>query len=314
MRIAHLTRNIAVLFGILLIAAALLVVLLTASARAVRAESNLSPMANTPSVTSQQTSLTPLLTAAGEYTMYMPIMHMPPQPFTFVEAFNDPTCSRWRTQYFDASMPFPPGPWLSYCDTRMVDAHHRDTNGVYSLKNGAAWNSWVYTSPVVLADSTHFTITADGQATIDLWASSWGIYFNGNADHTQFYTVQIHNTGVPDLDTPPHVSLRRWDYFQGTSSDPNELLWYKTCKRCNPANFGFNRIIVKRIGNYVAVYAGDTPTFNYPLAAFFLPEYTGPGYTGVGLYTGNFEFMHWDNTPAFQVDNFEVEPVFYAAP
>ena len=254
-----------------------------------------------------------LLSTTNAYSIYLPIVYKPvppPQPFQYIESFDDPACSGWPVRAFNPNDPFPPGPWVARCEKA---AGWDPTNNVYGVNTVSAWNSWIYPAPVVLADPLNFTITVDGQPVQDgLWASSWGVYFNANADRTKFYTFQLYQDGVPDLNTSPTFGVRRWDDFHGTSDDDNVIVIQKRCKSCFNSTFSWNRVIIRRTGSAVTIYAGDAyypPALYQPVAQIGLPDYTGAAYNGVGFYHGNFEFMYWSNNTAYQFDRLIIDPV-----
>lgn len=257
------------------------------------------------------------LSPSSAFSTFLPLLirHFP--AFAFNDTFAiDRACNGWPVHSLDLNEPNPPGPWSAHCGNEKLSPKTYSVNGVYSFKTGAAWNSWIYPAPVVLADPRNFTITVDGKSAQDfMWASSWGVYFNANASRTRFYTVQIYQTGVVDLDTSPDYSVRRWDNFTGGATDDNLILVpLRKCRLCQAADFEWNRIIIRRQGDLVYIYAGDTynpAAFDRPLIILSLPAYTGSEYTGVGLYQGNFEWMNWHgDEPSFQADNFNAFPVY----
>ncbi|HET7088172.1 MAG TPA: hypothetical protein VFL17_05935 [Anaerolineae bacterium] len=263
-------------------------------------------------------------TATNTYTAYLPLLLKPAflylpllfynRAFAYDYGFEDPGCDGWVIHYFDPYEPDPPGPWTSFCGKEKFDRYYGD-NGVYSFKTSAAWNTWIYTAPIVLADTRNFTIELDGKSAQDfMWASAWGVYFNANADRTKFYSIQIHQTGVPDLDTPPQYSIRRWINFRGTGTDQNDILVFRRCGPCAQPDFQWNTVIVRRTGDWVTFYAGDKSnplSLQKPLRVLYLPDYTSAEYNGMGVLQGNFEFQNWNgDDPAFQVDNFYADPVY----
>jgi hypothetical protein len=292
--------------------------LFTLSSPAVLADSRASPLSAPGPAEPQVTEVSPLLTAAGEYTAYFPIVFKQyPPPIAYFYSFTEPACDGWALNDFDTDDPDPPGPWVAFCGTEFLDDRHTTNgNGVYSIKTVAAWNSWIYTAPIQLADPRNFTITVDGQAAQGyMWLSSWGVYFNANADRTKFYSVQIYQNGVPELATSPEYSVRRWIHFRGTAIDENvELQNKKKCPLCGNDSFQWNRITIQRIGDLVYIFAGDAQypwAYNYLLTVLSMPEYTTNEYVGVGVFQGNFEWMDWNgNIPTFQVDNFYAYPVY----
>ncbi len=247
------------------------------------------------------------------YTFYLPLV-LSNRPFAYDYGFEDPACDGWVIHYYDPYEPDPPGPWTSFCGKEKFDGYY-GANGVYSLKTSAAWNTWIYTAPIVLADTRNFTIELDGKSAQDfMWASSWGVYFNANADRTKSYSFQIYQTGVPDLDTPPQYAIRRWINFRGTGTDENDILVFRRCGPCAQGDFIWNRVIVRRTGDWVTFYAGDKHnplSLQKPLRVLYLPDYTSAEYNGMGVLQGNFEFQNWNgDDPAFQIDNFYANPVF----
>jgi hypothetical protein len=249
------------------------------------------------------------------YTSYLPIVRRDPTPtpFAFFDTFDDPN-SGWAVKHFNKNDPFPPGPWATLYGQEIDKDGNLLSNNVYNVKLAPAWNSWVYTAPVVLADTRHFTVELNGKSAQDfMWLSSWGIYFNANADRTKLYTVQIYQDGTNNPSTPPDYIVRRWDDFNGTANSPNITLDNKKrCGRCNPTDYQWNRIVVSRDGDLIYVYLG-TPTNMQLQAVFNAPWYTDSGYTGIGVFNGNFEWSDWNrgDKPAFQVDNFFAFPVQY---
>jgi len=317
MRLARPLQGVLVVFSVVLTVVMLLLLVLKGSSTVAYARGSGSTSVETSALATQPFQSAPLLTGTGAYSSFLPLaFRFYPPPISFFDTFDDPACNGWSIHYFDRYEPDPPGPWVAYCDREKLSATTYGNNRVYSIKTTAAWNSWIYTAPVVLADPKNFTITVDGKSAQNyMWLSSWGVYFNANADRTQFYSVQIYQDGVPDLDTSPDYMVRRWIHFTGGAKDPNyELQHKKRCHLCQNGDFGWNRIIIRRVGDTVYVYAGDAfypPAFNAPVAVFNMPEYTGSDYIGVGVFQGNFEWMNWDgNVPTFQIDNFYAWPVY----
>jgi hypothetical protein len=297
------------------LAFALLLALLLASSSVTYAIGSAHAPASAGNAQDTITDSIPLITTAGPFTTIMPLLFRRyPPPFAYSYSFDDPGCDGWTIHYFDTNEPDPPGAWTALCGKEKLNRRDYGSNGVYSVKTSAAWNTWTYTAPVVLADPRNFTIALEGKATQDfMWASSWGVYFNANADRTKFYSIQIYQTGVPDLGQPPQYAIRRWLNFRGTAVDDNDTLIFKKCWVCDNQDFEWNRVTIRRIGDWVYFHAGDAQypdLYNQLLISMYLPEYTGPEYYGVGVLQGNFEFMNWNfDDPAFQIDNFYAAPV-----
>ncbi|HLF25147.1 MAG TPA: hypothetical protein VJG32_02325 [Anaerolineae bacterium] len=249
----------------------------------------------------------PLLTAAASFTYYLPIIHRD-VPFRFADTFNDPA-SGWPIHGLNLNEPYPPGPWSSgYGKEKISETQTKDQN-VYNVKTAAAWNSWIYTAPVVLANTANFTVQLDGKiAQTFMWASSWGMYFNANANRSKFYTVQVFED--TDGQSAPTLEVRRWDAFQGDADDANEILVHRRCHWCDREDFKWTQLRVVRVGETVFIHAGGVM-----VNAIHAPEYMSSEYKGVGVYQGNFEWNDFHprryGEPAFQIDNFIAEPVFY---
>ena len=248
----------------------------------------------------------PLITAAGNFTMYFPIFFAS-RPITFFDPFDDPT-SGWPIHALNLNEPYPPGPWSSGYGKEMVNPWGAIDQDVFNVKTVPAWNSWIYTAPVVLADPANFTVQVDGKSAQNfMWASSWGLYVNANAARTQFYTLQIFQNS--DGESAPTLEVRRWDYFRGTSDDANQLLLHTGCKPCARGDFEWTRVTIERIGAGLYIRIG-TKLYGVPAA-----EYVDVEHAGVGLYQGNFEWNDFNplrySLPTFQFDNFMAQPVYH---
>ncbi len=259
------------------------------------------------SVAATYGSAEPLLTSANGYTAYLPLIRRT-EPFTFYDGFTNPA-SGWPIHLLNLNEPYPPGPWSSGYGKEKINNTTTTDNDVYNVKTVAAWNSWIYTAPVVLAAPTNFYIQVDGKSAQEfMWASSWGLYFNANAGRTQFYTLQIFQDS--DGVSHPTLEVRRWVHFQGDADDPNFILVHRRCISCQREDFAWTQIRVQRIGATLYIYAGGLL-----LNIIDAPEYTSGEYNGVGVYQGNFEFNDFNpkryGEPAFQFDNFILWPALY---
>ncbi len=249
----------------------------------------------------------PLITAAGGFTSYLPIVYVT-LPITFFDTFDNPL-SGWPVHALNLEEPDPPGAWASWYGTEKIDDKTTVDNNVYDVKTVAAWNSWIYTAPVVLADPSNFTVQVDGKSSqAFMWASSWGLYFNANANRTKFYVVQIFQNS--DGENWPTLMLRRYDNFVGSGTDENVILIERRCVSCERADFGWTQLHIERKGAQLYIYAGGV-LLNVRSA----PEYMSSECTGVGVFQGNFEWSDWNpkrySEPAFQFDNFLAGPVYY---
>jgi hypothetical protein len=261
-----------------------------------------------------------LLINSDGITSFLPLVYkMHPPPFAYFYAFEDTGCDGWTIHYFDTNEPDPPGAWSAYCGKERLGRNTYGNNGVYSVKTSAAWNTWIYTAPVILADTHNFTIVLDGKWTQDfMWASAWGVYFNANAARTKFYSMQLHQTAVPDppeVQANPQYSIRRWLNFRGTAIDDNDILEFRRCPHtCALEDYQWNRMTIRRVGDFVYFYLGDAgypSAYNVEVKSLYLPEYTSAEYNGIGVLQGNFEFMNWNgDEPAYQIDNFYANPVY----
>ena len=260
------------------------------------------------------TLYTPLLSATDSYSLFLPVIFYKYPAITYFDSFDNPA-SGWPIHSFYAGDPFPPGPYAVGYGKEVLANYKIGGENVYNLKTVAAWNSWVYPAPVVLADTRYFTIEVDGKSAQDfMWLSSWGIYFNANADRTKLYTVQIYQDGTTDPFTRPDYHVRRWDLFTGDAHALNQELDVKRrCGRCTPGDFKWNRIVVSRDGDWIYVYLGQPGYMQLQHEPFYAPQYSSSEYNGVGLFNGNFEWSDWQrgDQPTFQADNFLVTPAYY---
>lgn len=288
---------------------------------------NVAPATSLTPADSPRTLAELAIRASGNYTTYLALIRRDPTPtptptptftptptsFAFYDSFDNPA-SGWPIKSFNANDPFPPGPYASGYGKEKLSKTTTGPNNVFNVKTVAAWNSWVYAAPVVLADPQHFTIELIGKSAQSfMWLSSWGVYFNANASRTKMYTVQIYQNGNPADGTPPEYHARRWDDFNGTAHANNqELSSKRRCGRCTPTDYEWNRIRVVRDGDTLYVYLGSSGWWQLQ-AVYNAPWYTTSEYVGVGVFNGNFEWSDWQrgDQPTYQVDEFYVNPARY---
>jgi len=219
-------------------------------------------------------------------------------PVAYLDDFSNPA-SGWPTNKFDWDAHnhcSPPGPWY---------AAYLPSGG-YGIGVGCAWNGIVVPAPVRIADTTNFTLEVDLRSRQDfMWATSYGVFFNGSEDLRQMYIVRLFQ-GME----PPEFEIRRWPNFEGSSDDRPEpfLLLRETCYSCNGADYAWNRIVVRRRGATFEVYMGARGGALARQAIIVDDTYVDSNHARVGVHQGNFEWEFPGDNVSYEFDNFRLSP------
>ena len=143
----------------------------------------------------------------------------------------------------------------------------------------------------------------------ELWASSYGMFFNGIEDLHEVYTV-----GLYQGQDPPEWDLRYWENFNWSDQivPPAQILAFDECWTCNGADFAWNHMLVRRVGNVIEVWLGAGMGRNNlaRMAVVSKGTASGSAYNRVGLLHANFEVRYFApaGSYAYVFDNFLLSP------
>ena len=219
----------------------------------------------------------------------------------FSDDFSNPA-SGWPAAEYDQSPDIcspPPGSWRAGY-----------TGGIYGVATACDRAAQLYPAPVRLADTRNFTVEVDLRSNqADLWASSYGLFFNGSDDLHEVYTVELFQG-----QDPPIWELVYWPNFNWSDQiwPPGQILEHKECPDCTGADYAWNHVLVRRVGDVIEVYMGAGMGGKNLKRQAIVSKGTASGgaYNRVGLYHGNFEVRYFApaGSYAYVFDNFLLSP------